>query len=35
MNVSKNVEAATAFLEYLKGDEASAVFEAVGFAPLS
>ncbi len=35
MNVSKNVEAATAFLEYLKSAEASAVFEAVGFAPLS
>lgn len=35
LNVSDNVEAATAFLEYLKGSDASAVFEAVGFSPLS
>ena len=28
-------EAARAFLEYLKGDEASAIFENVGFTPLS
>ncbi|MBQ8536938.1 MAG: molybdate ABC transporter substrate-binding protein, partial [Clostridia bacterium] len=35
LNVTKNEEAAKAFLEYLTGDEASAVFEAVGFSPLS
>ena len=32
---SKNAEAAQAFLEYLTGSEASAVFERVGFTPLS
>ena len=32
---SQNPEAAQAFLEYLTGDEASAVFEGVGFSPLS
>nr|WP_326184649.1 molybdate ABC transporter substrate-binding protein [uncultured Oscillibacter sp.] len=32
---SQNAEAAQAFLEYLTGDEASAVFEGVGFSPLS
>ena len=33
LKVSKNPEAAQAFLDYLKGDEAMAVFEAVGFSP--
>ena len=35
MKGSKNVDAAKAFLEYLKGEEASAAFEKVGFTPLS
>ena len=35
LNVSKNVEAAQAFLDYLKTPEASAVFEKVGFTALS
>ncbi|NLG03573.1 MAG: molybdate ABC transporter substrate-binding protein [Clostridia bacterium] len=35
MNVSKNVEAAEAFLEYLKSDSANTVFEAVGFTPIT
>ena len=30
---SKNAEAAQAFLDYLTGDEAMAVFENVGFSP--
>ena len=34
LNISKNVEAAQAFLEYLTGDNADAVFEAVGFTPM-
>ena len=34
MNVSKNVEAAEAFLEFLTSDAADAVFEAVGFTPM-
>ncbi|MBQ8237645.1 MAG: molybdate ABC transporter substrate-binding protein [Oscillospiraceae bacterium] len=33
MNGSKNVEAARAFLEFLTGDAADAVFENVGFTP--
>ena len=33
LNVSRNPEAAQAFLEYLKGPEATAVFESVGFSP--
>lgn len=33
LNISKNAEAAQAFLDYLKGAEAMAVFESVGFAP--
>ncbi|MCQ2558835.1 MAG: molybdate ABC transporter substrate-binding protein [Oscillospiraceae bacterium] len=33
MNVSKNPEAAKAFLEYLTSDAADAVFEEVGFTP--
>ena len=35
LNVTRNEAAARAFLEYLTGEEASAVFEAVGFSPLS
>ena len=35
LNISANQEAAQAFLDYLQTDEASAVFEAVGFTPLS
>ena len=35
LNVSKNPEAAQAFLDYLRTDEAMAVFEAVGFSPLA
>lgn len=34
MNVSKNVEAAKAFLEYLTTEAADAVFEEVGFTPV-
>lgn len=34
MNTTKHEDAARAFLKYLTGDEASAVFEAVGFAPI-
>ncbi|MBQ9931472.1 MAG: molybdate ABC transporter substrate-binding protein [Firmicutes bacterium] len=34
MNVSRNVEAAEAFLEYLTGETADAVFEEVGFTPI-
>ncbi len=33
LNVSKNPEAAQAFLDYLTGPEATAVFESVGFSP--
>ena len=35
LNVSENVDAAKAFLEYLTGDEADAVFENVGFTPIA
>lgn len=35
LNVSKNVEAAKAFLDYLTSDAADAVFEAVGFTPVA
>ena len=35
LNITQNEEAAKAFLEYLTTPEASAVFEAVGFTPLS
>ena len=35
MNTTKQEAAAKAFLEYLTGAEASAVFEAVGFTPLT
>lgn len=35
LNITKNEEAAKAFLDYLTGEEASAVFESVGFSPLS
>ena len=34
MNVSKNPEAAQAFLDYLTGPEATAVFESVGFSAI-
>ena len=33
LNISKHPEAAQAFLDYLTGPEATAVFEAVGFSP--
>ncbi len=33
LNVSKHPEAAQAFLDYLRGPEAAAVFESVGFSP--
>jgi molybdate transport system substrate-binding protein len=33
LNVSKNPEAAQAFLDYLTAPEATAVFESVGFSP--
>ena len=35
MNVSKNANAAKAFLEYLTSSEADAVFENVGFTPVA
>lgn len=35
LNITKHEEAARAFLTYLIGDEAGAVFESVGFSPLS
>ena len=35
LNITKNEEAAKAFLTYLQSEEASAVFEAVGFSPLA
>ena len=35
LNISKNAEAAQAFLDYLTSEEAGQVFEAVGFTPLS
>ena len=35
LNISKNAEAAQAFLDYLIGEEASAVFEEVGFTPIA
>ena len=35
MNVSKNVDAAKAFLAYLTSPEADAVFERVGFTPVA
>ena len=35
LNVAKNVEAAKAFLEFLTGDAADTVFEAVGFTPIA
>lgn len=34
MNISKNPEAAKAFLDYLTSDTANAVFEEVGFTPV-
>lgn len=35
LNVSKNVDAAKAFLEYLTSDAADTVFESVGFTPVA
>ena len=35
LNVSQNPDAAQAFLDFLKGDAADAVFKAVGFTPLA
>ncbi len=35
LNVTRHADAAKAFLDYLTGPEASAVFESVGFTPLS
>ena len=35
LNVTGNQEAAQAFLDYLQTDEAAAVFESVGFTPLT
>ena len=35
LKVSKNAEAARAFLEFLTTDAADAVFEAVGFTPIA
>lgn len=35
LNISENPEAAQAFLDYLTGEQASAIFEEVGFSPLS
>ena len=35
LNVSKNVDAAKDFMEFLKSDTADAVFEAVGFTPMA
>ncbi len=35
LNISQNVEEAQAFLEYLTGDAADAIFENVGFTPLA
>lgn len=35
LNVSEHTEAAQAFLEFLQGDSADAVFEAVGFTPVA
>ncbi|MBR5342954.1 MAG: molybdate ABC transporter substrate-binding protein [Oscillospiraceae bacterium] len=35
LNVSQHPEAAQAFLDYLTGPEATAVFEAVGFSPMT
>lgn len=35
LNISENQEAAQAFLDYLTGEEAGAIFEAVGFVPIA
>lgn len=35
LNTGKNQEAAQAFLDYLTGEEAGAIFEAVGFVPIA
>ena len=34
LNITRNEEAAKAFLAFLTGEAADAVFEAVGFTPL-
>ena len=34
LNISQHLEEAKAFLAYLQGEEATAVFESVGFAPV-
>ena len=34
LNISKNPEAAQAFLDYLTGEEATEVFESVGFTAI-
>ena len=35
LNISRHPEAARAFLDYLKGDEAAEVFRGVGFTPIT
>ena len=35
LKISKHAEEAKAFLTYLMGEEAMAVFESVGFAPVN
>ena len=35
LNISEHQDEAQAFLDYLTGEEASAIFEAVGFTPLA
>ena len=35
LNITRHEAEAKAFLEYLTGPKASAVFEAVGFSPIS
>ena len=35
LNTTKNADAASAFLDYLKSDEADRVFESVGFTPIA
>ena len=35
LNISRHPEAARAFLDYLRGDEAAEVFRGVGFTPIT
>ena len=35
LNISKNPDAAQAFLDYLTGDAADEVFSSVGFTPMA